>query len=285
MVKTRDLHNFILLFQSEDRPGISAKISDFIFRHKGNIINADQYTTDPEKGNFFMRVEFDIDKGRYNKDALCKEFNPIARSFNGRWNIRDKKDFLRMGIFVSTPGHCLNDLLYLYATGELRVEIPFVASTYEEHRNLVQQYELPYHFIAANKKDRKEQQMLYIAGTCDFLVLARYMLVLSKSFLRKLNKDIINIHHGFLPSFKGADPYHQALDKGVKVIGATAHFVIEKLDEGPIISQQVESVSHKDDLSALIQKGKNLEKRALSDAVLKYVDYKVIRDRNKTIVF
>ncbi len=285
MAKNKDIHNFILLFQSEDRPGIVAKISDFIFRHKGNIISADQYTTDSEKGNFFMRVEFNIDKGLYNKDALCKEFIPISRSFNGRWNIHDKKDFLRMGIFVSKPGHCLNDLLYLYATGELRAVIPFVASTYEEHRNLVQQYELPYHFIAANKKDRKEQQLLYLANTCDFLVLARYMLVLSKSFLRKFSKDIINIHHGFLPSFKGANPYQQALDKGVKVIGSTAHFVTEKLDEGPIISQQVEGVSHNDDLAALVQKGKNLEKRALADAVLKYVDYRVIRDNNKTIVF
>ena len=191
-----------------------------------------------------------------------------------------------MGILVSQESHCLADILYLYNAGELNVKIPFVLSNCPKHEQLVKQYNLPFIFVPAAKNDRREEEILErVNSETDFLVLARYMLVLSKDFLRNYSKDIINIHHGFLPSFKGPDPYGEALRKGVKIIGATAHFVNEELDEGPIITQEVECVSHKDSRDDLVRKGRNLENKALANALFKYLDYRVIRHENKTIVF
>jgi formyltetrahydrofolate deformylase len=280
------MQTFILLFQCRDQKGIVARISQFILEHGGNIITADQHSTDPEGGHFFMRVEFLADEKQHNKSYLNKDFAAIASRFDAAWNLYSKNDTLRMGILVSRADHCLIDLLYLWRSKELRVEMPFVASNYEGHRELVEQFKVPFYFIPANKLNRREDEFLALArDNSDFLVLARYMLVLSDKFLKQYGKDIINIHHGFLPSFKGADPYRQALEKGVKVIGATAHFVNEQLDEGPIISQQVERVSHRDDYESLVRKGKDLEKLALSDAIRSYLDYRIIRYRDTTIVF
>ncbi len=280
------MQNFILLLQCRDQKGIVARVSQFILEHGANIIAADQHTTDPEGGHFFMRVEFRADEKRYDLASLREDFTSVARQFDGAWNLYNKNDILRMGILVSEPDHCLIDLLYLWRSGELRVKIPFVVSNYEGHRGLAEQFKVPFYFIPANKLNRREEELLaLVKDNSDFLVLARYMLVFSAKFLKQYGRDIINIHHGFLPSFKGADPYRQALDKGVKVIGATAHFVTDQLDEGPIISQQVEHVSHRDDYEALVRKGKNLEKLALSDAVRSYLDYRIIRHRDTTIVF
>ncbi|MDD5653862.1 MAG: formyltetrahydrofolate deformylase [Candidatus Omnitrophica bacterium] len=280
------MHTFILLFQCQDRLGIVAKISDFILRQGGNIISADQYTTDPQGGFFFMRVEFLLESGGKDQAGLEQDFLPIAKEFNAKWNIYDKLKRLRMGICVSKPGHCLADILYLWKTKELFVDIPFIVSNYAGHQELVEQYKIPFYYLAASREERKESDLLkIISQQADFLVLARYMLVLSPEFLKGFGRDIINIHHGFLPSFKGAKPYHQALEEGVKVIGATSHFVTEKLDIGPIISQAVEPVSHKDDLDDLVRKGRNLEKKALSEALHAYIDYRVIKHNHKTIVF
>ncbi|MDD5561772.1 MAG: formyltetrahydrofolate deformylase [Candidatus Omnitrophica bacterium] len=280
------MRKFILLFQCRDQQGIVARISDFIFRHGGNIVAADQYSTDPEGGYFFMRVEFVVGKGQYDRDLLEREFVAIGKEFLAQWKIVDKSETLRMGIFVSEADHCLIDLLYLCVSGELDVKVPFVLSNSEKHRRLLTQHNIPFYYVPANKENRREAELLsYALDATDFLVLARYMLMLSPEFLMKYNKDIINIHHGFLPAFKGADPYGRALEEGVKVIGATAHFVNDKLDEGPIISQEVEHVSHKDNRQVLIRKGRNLEKKALASAVLNYVDYRIIRHENKTIVF
>ena len=279
-------HSFILLFQCQDQPGIVARVSDFIFKRAGNIITADQYTTDPQEGKFFMRIEFTIDRAEWNKQSLAEELRGIAADLKADFRVLDRQDKLRAGIFVSKPDHCLFELLYLWKSGELRVEIPFVASNFEGHRTLVESYGIPFHLIPATKEDRKEEDLLAIAQQqSDFLVLARYMMVLSPKFLSDYAKDIINIHHGFLPSFKGAHPYQQAFDNGVKVIGATAHFVNERLDEGPIIAQAVEHVSHRDDVQSLARKGKNLEKHALAKAVALYLDQRIIRHNNKTIIF
>jgi formyltetrahydrofolate deformylase len=279
------MNNFILLLQCQDQKGIVAQVSDFIFRSGGNITSADQYTTCPQDGQFLMRVEFVIDAAGHDKAYLEKGFAQVSLKFRGQYKIFEKKNPLRMGILVSKPDHCLFDILYLWKSQELLATIAFVISNYEGHRELVEQYKIPFYFIPATKQDNKEFEILKLVADTDFLVLARYMLLLSEEFLKKYAKDIINIHHGFLPSFKGAHPYKQALQKGVKVIGATAHFVTEKLDEGPIISQVVEPVSHKDDLDSLVRKGKNLEKRALAEALHNYLDYRVIRHNNKTIVF
>lgn len=278
--------SFVLLFQSKDRPGIVARVSDFILKHDGNIISADQYTTDPRNGYFFMHVEFSIDRSRWDKVSLALDFSPVALEFNAEFKIYDKQDKLRMGVLVSKPGHCLFELLYLWKSGELVVEIPFVASNCEGHKELVESYGIPFYFVPATREERKEPELLALAKEkSDFLVLARYMLILSPQFLKEYNKDIINIHHGFLPSFKGADPYRQAFEEGVKVIGATAHFVTDRLDEGPIITQRMEYVTHRDDVASLKRKGKNLEKHALANAILNYIDYRIIKHCTKTIVF
>ncbi|TAM43336.1 formyltetrahydrofolate deformylase [bacterium] len=277
---------FILLFRCRDQKGIVAGISDFILKHDGNIITADQHSTDPRGGYFFMRVEFILESERYDSKALSLEFLPVAGGFGADWELFDKSEPPRMGIFVSEPDHCLVDLLYLWSAGELKVKIPFVLSNCEKHRKLAAQYNLPFHYVPANKDNRRESELLaYSLNSTDFLVLARYMLVLSPGFLQKYNKDIINIHHGFLPFFKGADPYAKALKEGVKVIGATSHFVTNKLDEGPIIAQEVQQVSHKDNRDDLVRKGRNLENRVMAAAVSSYIDHRIIKHENKTIVF
>ncbi|MFA5092837.1 MAG: formyltetrahydrofolate deformylase [Candidatus Omnitrophota bacterium] len=280
------MRTFVLLLQCQDQRGIVAKISDFILKHEGNIVTADQHSTDPQGGYFFIRIEFILESDRYSKKDLLASFDAIGKEFNAQWNFFDKAEHLRMGIFVSEPDHCLVDLLYLYNAGELKVKIPFVLSNYEKHRKVVSSYNIPFYYVPSDKNNRRESELLaYAQNSTDFLVLARYMLVLSPDFLKKYNKDIINIHHGFLPFFKGADPATCALKEGVKVIGATAHFVNNELDEGPIIAQEVENVSHKDTHNDLVQKGKNLEKRAIAAAVSGYLDYRIIKHENKTIVF
>lgn len=279
-------HSFALLFQSRDRKGIVAGITDFIFKKGGNILAAEQYSTDPSNGHFFIRVEFFISDGGWSARRLSAEFAPFASDFDAIWSIADTRERMRMGILVTKPDHCLYDLLYLWRSGELNADISFVLTNCEAHRPMVEQFGIPFYFVPSSKEDRMEDHLLaLVKGACDFLVLARYMLTLSRGFLDSYGKDIINIHHGFLPSFKGARPYHQAHAQGVKVIGATAHFVTEKLDEGPIICQKVEPVSHKDSVQSLMRKGKNLEKDALSSAVVDYADHRVIRFGGKTIVF
>lgn len=276
---------YILLFQCRDRKGIVARVSDLLFRQGGNILTADQYTTDPQDGHFFMRVEFSVDAGDAVRPALESGLAGLAREFDARCSLYDKSARMRMGILVSEPDHCLVDLLYLWRSGELAVDIPFVVSNRQNHREVVQQHGIPFVVVNASRDDRKEEDVLSRVAGADFLVLARYMLVLSAAFLRSFGRDIINIHHGLLPSFKGPDPYGQALAHGVKVIGATAHFVTDKLDEGPIIAQAVEQVSHEETVESLRRKGKNLEKRALSAAVSAYIDHRVITHGATTIVF
>lgn len=276
---------FILLFQCRDRKGIVAKISEFVLKNSGSIITADQHSTDVDGGSFFMRLEFFVEMNLENSQ-LERGLKKLAAEFKAKFSLFDKEKKLRMGIMASRPDHCLFDLLYLWRSNELGVQIPFVISNYEKNNALADQFRAPFYYVPANKKSRREKEILsLVRGKSDFLVLARYMLVLSKKFLKNYSKDIINIHHGFLPSFKGKDPYEQALKEGVKVIGATAHFVTEKLDNGPIITQKVEHVSHRQDLASFIRKGKNLEKYALSDAVSAYADHRIIRHGNKTIVF
>lgn len=286
MNSTTNIPRFVILFQCHDQKGIVAKISEFILACEGNIVTADQHSTDPEGGHFFMRVEFVLAKPEPILETLHVRFQPLAEEFQAQWCIYDKSKPMRMGILVSKPGHCLFDLLYLRGSGELKAQISFVASNFPGHRALVEQFGVPFHFIPATNNNTHEDTLLSLAlPNTDFLVLARYMQILSPEFLRNYGKDIINIHHGLLPSFKGPDPYRQAFDKGVKVIGATAHFVTNTLDEGPIIAQDVVSVCHRDDHHSLTLKGKNLEKKALAQAVMNYLDYRVIRYAEKTIVF
>ena len=276
----------IILFQCEDQKGIVAKISNFILEKDGNIIDADQHSTNPINGHFFIRIEFCFDEKNHAEAIMEQEFELIASEFNADWKIYYKNKKNRMGILVSKPDHCLFNILYRWKSGEFNVEIPFVISNCPEHKSLVKQFGIKFYYIKATKEDKKEKEILkIISDKTDFLVLARYMQILSPEFLNSYNKDIINIHHSFLPCFKGAAPYSQAFEKGVKVVGATAHYVTANLDEGPIIEQMVEKISHKDTVDALKEKGKNLENMAIAKAIQYYTEHRVIKYQNKTIVF
>jgi len=278
----------VLLLQCPDTKGIVARLSDFVFRHDGNIVNLDQYTTDPTGGRFFLRLEFDFDPAQMPREQLDRDMAPIVAALEGTGRLHYRTDTLRMGILVSKYDHCLYDLLYRRRAGELTVSIPFVISNHEDCRGLVEAHGIPFHHVPLTRETRlqAEQQMLELSReSTDFLVLARYMQIISDGFLAAYKKDIINIHHSFLPSFKGANPYRQAYERGVKVIGATAHFVTRELDEGPIIEQLVDRVYFKDTVEALMRKGRNLEKQTLANAVQAYVEHRIIRDDPKTIVF
>ncbi|MFP4163096.1 MAG: formyltetrahydrofolate deformylase [Chitinispirillaceae bacterium] len=274
-----------LLIRCPDTKGIVAGISDFLFRHDANIIQSDQHSSDPENGTFFMRVEFLSDS--QSRSALEAEFAVIASEIGAEWQIHYSNDVMNMGILVSRQDHCLFDLLYRWRSGELKVNIPFVISNHPDVGPLVEQFGVAfYHFPVGENKLQQEEKILQIAkDKSEFLVLARYMQIISPQFLSQYKGDIINIHHSFLPSFKGANPYRQAYNRGVKVIGATAHFVTEDLDEGPIIEQVVERVSHRDNEKSMKKKGKNLEKLALANAIGLYSEHRIIRFQNKTIVF
>lgn len=278
----------ILLMQCPDQKGIVAKISDFAYRYDANIIQSDQHTTDPTNGLFFMRLEFCFDQNIVSSKHLEEEFGILARTMNAQWRIHYVTKLLRMGILVSKQDHCLFDILYRWRSGELPVEIPLIVSNHENAKELADQFNIPFHYIPvdSDSKELQEEKILnVVSDKTDFLVLARYMRILSESFLSNYKKNIINIHHSFLPSFKGANPYRQAYERGVKVIGATAHYVTGDLDEGPIIEQIVERVSHRDNVEDLIRKGKNLEKIAFANAIQAHVEHRIIRYQNKTVVF
>ena len=276
-----------ILIQCPDQKGIIAKISNFIFKHDANIIQADQHSTDPENGRFFMRIEFYFDDAVLPVKNLNEDFSELAANLNASWKIQYKGIPLRMGILVSKYDHCLADILYRYQSGELNIEIPFVISNHNKVENLVNQYNIPFHHIPVNpdKKEAEAKILELVSDNTDFLVLARYMQIITPHFIEAYNKEIINIHHSFLPSFKGANPYRQAYERGVKIIGATSHYITENLDEGPIIEQSVQEVSHKDDVEVLKRKGRNLEKITLANAIHAHIESRIIRYLNKTIVF
>lgn len=282
------MEHAILLLQCPDQKGIVARVSEFIFRHDGNIINSDQYTTDPEGGRFFIRIEFYFDLLKTSRKSLQENLSAISDALSGVAELHFDDRPLRMGVLVSKQDHCLYDLLYLRRSGELSVEIPLVISNHEDCRALVESHGIPFHYLAVTKdtKASQEKRMVQLLEkTTDFLVLARYMQILSENFITAYGKDVINIHHSFLPGFKGANPYRQAYDRGVKLIGATAHYVTPQLDEGPIIEQVVDRVYYKDTVEELKRKGKNLEKLALANAIQAHVERRIIRMNPKTIVF
>jgi formyltetrahydrofolate deformylase len=278
----------VLLIQCPDRKGIVARVSEFVFRHDANIVSSDQHSTDPEGGWFFMRLVFALDESRVSRAEFERDWAPVGESLGATWRIHYDDELLRMGVLVSKQDHCLFDLLYRQRSGEIRVAIPLVISNHTDCRELVERYGVPFHHVPMEEGGRRdgEGRMCELTrDSTDFLVLARYMRVLSREFLDGYGRDVINIHHSFLPSFKGADPYRQAYDRGVKIIGATAHFVTEDLDEGPIIEQMVERVYYKDTVEDLKRKGRNLEKLALANAIHAYAEHRIIRYARKTVVF
>ncbi|HAR62747.1 MAG: formyltetrahydrofolate deformylase [Candidatus Margulisiibacteriota bacterium] len=276
-----------LLINCPDKTGIVAKISNFLFINNCNIVESDQYSTGHEGGHFFMRVQFAYNDVHLDKTLISERAGIIATELKAHWELFFDDEKKKVGILVSKHDHCLLDILYRWRTGELFIDIPLVISNHDEVRPIVEAYGIPYYFIPVNQyKENQEKEILNLVKTStDVLVLARYMQILTDTFLANYGKKIINIHHSFLPSFKGAEPYKQAWVKGVKVIGATAHYVSSQLDEGSIIAQEVITVSHKDNVIRLTQKGRDIEKLVMAQALRAHIDNKIIEHDNKTIVF
>ncbi|MCA1945867.1 MAG: formyltetrahydrofolate deformylase [Desulfovibrio sp.] len=272
-----------------DRPGIVAAVSNFLYSHGANITFLDQYSTDPEGGVFFMRLEFQTPHLDLTRPALESAFqNVVADRFAMEWSIRYSADTKRMAILVSGQEHCLLELLWRWSRAELDCDIRMVLSNHPVHREAVEAFGIPYHYIAEAADDRAaaEARMLeLLEGQVDVVVLARYMRILSADFVSRFPESIINIHHSFLPAFPGADPYRQAKDRGVKLIGATAHYVTEELDAGPIIEQDVTRVSHRQSVEELRRLGRDIERQVLARAVRLHLEDRIIVHQNKTIVF
>jgi formyltetrahydrofolate deformylase len=277
-----------LLISCPDRKGEVAAIADFVYRHKGNILHADEHG-DEASGLFLMRVEFDPKDFDIPLADFGKHFSPVAEAFAMQWRLALSSSRPRMIIFVSKYDHCLIDLLYRQQSGELACDIPLIVSNHPDNQALADFYKIPYAIvpIAKENKEAAEKQIHSLINDhkVDFIVLARYMQILSNDFVQRYPQRIINIHHSFLPAFVGARPYHQAFERGVKLIGATSHYVTEVLDDGPIIEQDVVRVSHRDTVEDLIRKGRDLEKVVLSRAVRSHVESRVLVYGNKTVVF
>lgn len=283
----------ILLISCPDRKGEVATIADFVYRHNGNILHADEHA-DEESGLFLMRVEFDpkdfdIDLSQKDLADFSQHFSPVAEAFQMRWRLAQSSRRQRMIILVSKYDHCLVDLLYRHKSGELACEIPLIISNHADNQAIAEFYKIPYAVVPVTKDHKSDAeariQALIDEQRPDFMVLARYMQILSNEFVSRYPQRIINIHHSFLPAFVGARPYHQAFERGVKLIGATSHYVTEVLDDGPIIEQDVVRVSHRDTVEDLIRKGRDLEKVVLSRAVRWHVENRVLVYGNKTVVF
>jgi formyltetrahydrofolate deformylase len=277
-----------LLISCPDRPGIVAAISRFIYEHQGNIVESDQHATDPTGGTFFMRISFAEDSFTLSQPELVEAFTPIADTFAMQWSVHYSRQRKRAGILVSKLDHCLVDLLWRWKSGDLAMDIPFIVSNHRDLEALASMYGIPYHYFPVRREARAEdqQRMLeFIYGKADFLILARYMQILEPFFISAYPNRIINIHHSFLPAFVGARPYQQAFERGVKLIGATAHYVTDKLDEGPIIAQDVIHCNHRDTVEDLVRKGRDVERRVLAEAVRLHTGDRVLVHANKTVVF
>jgi formyltetrahydrofolate deformylase len=277
-----------LLIGCADRPGIVAAVSGFLFERGANIVSSQQYSTDPSGGRFFLRTEFfleDVSERERLQDRFGAE---VAGRFEMDWRIRWWGERQRMAILVSRQDHCLLDLLWRWRRGELDAEIVMVISNHRDLERETRAYGLPFHHVAVapRSKERAEEAMLeLLGGRAELLVLARYMQILSGGFLDRVGMPAINIHHSFLPAFAGADPYRRAHEQGVKLVGATAHYVTEQLDDGPIIDQDVVRVDHRNRAADLERLGRDVERLVLARAVSLHLDDRVIIDGRRTIVF
>ncbi|QHE88339.1 formyltetrahydrofolate deformylase [Hydrogenophaga sp. BPS33] len=280
------LHTYVLTLSCPDRPGIVHAVSGFLLEHGGNIEEAAQYN-DHATGLFFMRVQFAC--SQLTQDNLRTHLRTFADPFGMQWSLHALAEPMRTVIFVSKEGHCLNDLLFRWKSGLLPLDIRAIISNHRDFYQLAASYNVPFHHIpvtAATKSQAEARQLEIIRGeTAELVVLARYMQVLSNDLCRELSGKAINIHHSFLPSFKGAKPYYQAHDRGVKLIGATAHYVTADLDEGPIIEQDVARVDHTDAVEDLTARGRDTESQVLARAVKWHGEHRVLLNGHKTVVF
>jgi formyltetrahydrofolate deformylase len=278
----------VLLITCPDRKGIVAAVGEFLYRHDANILHADQHQ-DAERQLFLMRVEWDLKSFNLDLAEFPRRFAPLADRFEMRWRLERSDQPVRVALFVSKYDHCLMDLLYRHQTGELPCEVPLIVSNHPDAERWATFYKVPFHLIpvpSGQKAEAEQKQFDLLAEhKIDLVVLARYMQVLSSEFVAKYPKRIINVHHSFLPAFVGARPYHRAFERGVKLIGATSHYVTEDLDEGPIIEQDVVRISHRDGLEDLLEKGRDLEKVVLSRAVRWHIDHRILVYERKTVIF
>lgn len=278
-----------LLLHCPDKPGILAAVTDFITINKGNIVYLDQYV-DREEKEFFMRIEWELENFLIPQEKVEDYFNTLyAQKYDMKYRIYFSDRKPRMAIFVSKMSHCIYDLLARYTAGEWDVEIPLIISNHPDLKHVADRFGIPFHVFPITKENKAEQEAkemeLLKENGVNFIVLARYMQVISEQMIEAYPSKIINIHHSFLPAFVGAKPYHAAFERGVKIIGATSHYVTTELDAGPIIEQDVVRITHKDTVQDLINKGKDLEKIVLSRAVQKHIDRKVLAYKNKTVIF
>ena len=279
----------ILLIHCPDNKGIVATVSEFIYKNNGNITALAQHV-DQDQQVFFMRIEWELDGFIIPDDKIGEYFDTlIAKKYDMQWQLHFSSEVPRLAIFVSRQPHCLYDLLARWKSGELEVVIPLIISNHEDLRPVAEQFGVDFHHfpICGDTKDEQEEAQLELLARhrVEFIVLARYMQILSPAFISRYRNRIINIHHSFLPAFPGARPYHSAYERGVKIIGATSHYVTEELDAGPIIAQNVIRVSHADAVADLMRKGRDLEKVVLSQAVWHHLQRQILVYRNRTVVF
>jgi formyltetrahydrofolate deformylase len=278
-----------LLISCPDRPGIVAAVSSFLFEHGANIVSSDQHSTDPEGGRFFMRMEFSTAEMDLHRDRLEAAFvEGIADRFEMRWRMSHPGDRKRMAILVSRYEHCVLDLLWRWRRGSLDTDVVLVASNHPDLEDDVSSFGVPFHHVPVppDGKPQAEEALLgLLAGEVDVVVLARYMQILSGGFLDRIGVPLINIHHSFLPAFAGPDPHREAYEAGVKIIGATAHYVVEELDAGPIIEQDTARVSHRESVADLTRLGEDIERTVLARAVALHLADRTLVHANKTIVF
>jgi formyltetrahydrofolate deformylase len=279
---------FVLTLSCPDKPGIVYAVSSFLVQHSANIIDSQQYGEPDDGGLFFMRVVFSVPQPGRSVAELERDFTWVAEAFHMSWRLHDKSERIKTLLMVSQLGHCLNDLLFRWSSGSLPVDIAGVVSNHESFRGLTESYQLPFHYVPVTKdnKPAAEAKLLEVideTGT-ELIVLARYMQIISAEVCKRVEGRMINIHHSFLPSFKGAKPYHQAYTKGVKLVGATAHYVTPDLDEGPIIEQGLLRVDHSYAPDRLVEAGRDVEAQVLARAVTWHAEHRVLLNGSRTVV-
>jgi formyltetrahydrofolate deformylase len=278
-----------LLFSCPDRRGLVAKVANFIYSNGGNIVHADHHT-DFNAGLFLTRIEWDVEGFNLPRELIAPAFGAIAQPLDGTYQIRFSDTIPRLAIWVSRQNHCLLDLIWRQQAGEFSAEIPLIISNHPDLEPIAKQFRIDYHCLSITQDNKQEQQQrqleLLKEYQIDLVILAKYMQIISPEFIDAFpSHNIINIHHSFLPAFVGANPYHKAYERGVKIIGATGHYVTSELDAGPIIEQDVVRVTHRDAVDDLIRKGKDLERIVLARAVRHHLQNRVLVYGNKTVVF
>ncbi len=282
-------HQAILLIHCPDKRGIVASVTDFVHKYQGNIVALEQHV-DEARQHFFMRIAWDLSDFLIPAEKLEEYFATLVGTpFGMKWQLRFTSRKPRMLLFVSKASHCLYDILQRHSVAEFDCDIPGIVSNHESLRHIAERFGIPFYYFPVTKENKAVQEAQELALVkeldVDFVVLARYMQILSDDFCAQLKHRIINIHHSFLPAFKGARPYHSAYERGVKVIGATSHYVTSDLDEGPIIAQDVEHVSHRDSVEDLVRIGKDIEKRVLSQAIYWQLNHRILPFANRTVIF